>query len=95
VLWVISPVTYYCPVQTFLGAKRMECVELAGAFAKGKRSDSASKLEALHTLRDIRMPSPVNVTVLTTARTKLIITHKLGIRCQCCSFRESVPAAGG
>ena len=51
-LRVISPVTYNWAVQTFLGAKRMECVQLAGAFVKGRRSESASKLDALHTLRD-------------------------------------------
>ena len=33
-------------------AKRMECVELAPAFAPSIPFDSASKLDALHTLRD-------------------------------------------
>ena len=69
VLWVKGLVTYYCAVQTFLGAKRMECVQLAGAFAKGRRSESASKLDALHTLRDIPIPSPLKVIVFTTALT--------------------------
>src|SRR6266542_1060163 len=36
-------------------AKRMECVELAPAFLRGWWSDSASKLNALRTLRAIRL----------------------------------------
>jgi hypothetical protein len=43
------------------GAKRLECVELAPAFVGSRPSDSASKLDALHTLGDLpaartRMP---------------------------------------
>ena len=34
------------------GAKRLECVELARAFVRPSRPESASKLDALHTLRD-------------------------------------------
>src|SRR5205809_137965 len=35
-------------------AKRLECVELAPAFAGSTANESASKLDALQTLRDIR-----------------------------------------
>jgi hypothetical protein len=37
-------------------AKRLECVELAPAFALVCPFDSASKLDALHTLRDFDGP---------------------------------------
>ena len=37
-------------------AKRMECVELAPAFPLVGLFDSASKLDALHTLRDFYGP---------------------------------------
>ena len=67
VVRVISPVTYNWAVETFLGAKRMECVQLAGAFGAPLLNESASKLDALHTLRDMRLPNSMNVTVFTTA----------------------------
>ena len=67
--WVVSSVTCYQAVQTFPGAKRVECVQLAGAFGAPPPNESASKLDALHTLRDIRMPSPLNVTAFTPAHT--------------------------
>src|SRR5437667_6478447 len=38
-------------------AKRLECVELAPAFARGGWPESASKLAALQTLREVRQPS--------------------------------------
>src|SRR6266516_4885441 len=38
-------------------AKRMECVQLAGAFVRGWRFESGSKLHALHTLRDFHAGS--------------------------------------
>src|ERR1035437_7910874 len=43
--------TYCGRVWTFLGAKRLECVELAPAFGSPTLNDSASKLDALQTLR--------------------------------------------
>jgi len=38
-------------------AKRMECVELAPALGRGGWPESASKLAALHTLREAGQPS--------------------------------------
>ncbi len=35
----------------------MECVELAPALGRGGWPESASKLAALHTLREVRQPS--------------------------------------
>ena len=49
--------TRYGVVRMFLSAKRLECVELAPAFGSPALSQSASKLDALQTLRDIGMPS--------------------------------------
>jgi hypothetical protein len=37
-------------------AKRLECVELAPAFEPPQRYESASKLDALQTLRALRLP---------------------------------------
>ncbi len=38
-------------------AKRLECVELAPALGRGGWPESASKLDALHTLREVRQRS--------------------------------------
>jgi len=38
-------------------AKRVECVELAPALGRGGLPESASKLAALHTLREVRQRS--------------------------------------
>jgi hypothetical protein len=54
--WNVSSVTYCGRVWTFLGAKRLECVELAPAFGAPTLNDSASKLDALQTLRVTGMP---------------------------------------
>jgi len=62
--------TYYGAVRTFLGAKRLECVELAPAFGAPAFSQSASKLDALQTLRDTGMPSFPYVSVFMAAHTK-------------------------
>jgi hypothetical protein len=35
------------------GAKRMECVQLAGAVVAGSAFESGNKLQALHTLREL------------------------------------------
>jgi len=43
-------------VRTFMGAKRLECVELAPAFDVAMFSDSASELDALQTIRATAMP---------------------------------------
>src|ERR1017187_1514642 len=69
VLWVVSPVTYGAAVRTFLGAKRLECAELAPAFRAPTLNDSASKLDALQTLRATGMPVLSNVTIFTAANT--------------------------
>ena len=50
-------------------AKRLECVQLAGAFRRGGACDSGSKLRALQTLRaqrmvPIRHPAPGEMTVV-------------------------------
>src|ERR1035438_9522289 len=50
-LWVIGPATYCGAVRTSLVAKRLECAELAPAFRPPAINDSASKLDALQTLR--------------------------------------------
>jgi hypothetical protein len=52
----VSPVTYCSAVRTFPCAKRLECVELAPAFEPSLSYDSASKLDALQTLRVNAMP---------------------------------------
>ena len=70
VFWVVSPVTYGGAVRTFLGAKRLECAELAPAFRVPTLNDSASKLDALQTLRATGMPVLSNLTVFTTAHIK-------------------------
>jgi len=44
------------------GAKRMECVQLAPAFERPSKNDSASKLDALHTLRAVCLPLRVCIT---------------------------------
>ena len=69
VLWGISPVTYCGAVQTFPGAKRLECVELAPAFGAATFDDSASELDALQTLRVTEMPLVPYVSVFKAAHT--------------------------
>ena len=69
-LWIISPVTYFGAVWTFLGAERLECVELAPTFSRPTANDSASKLDALQALRVAGMPVLPCVTVFTAAHTK-------------------------
>ena len=61
--------TYGGAVRTFLGAKRLECAELAPAFRVPPLNDSASKLDALQTLRATGMPVLSNVTIFTAANT--------------------------
>jgi hypothetical protein len=39
-------------------AKRLECVQLAGAVVRHGRFESGSELHALQTLRAIRLPRP-------------------------------------
>jgi hypothetical protein len=58
-------------VRTFLGAKRLECVELAPALGAPTLSKSASKLDALQTLRVTRMPLFSYVSVFKAAHTQL------------------------
>ena len=67
VLWVISLVTYSSTVGTFVGAKRLECVELAPAVGAPTLNDSASKLDALQTLRVTAMPIFAYVSVFRAA----------------------------
>jgi len=69
VLWGVSPVTYCGTVRMFLGAKRLECVQLAGAVVRRGRSESGSKLHALQTLRDTGMPIFLYVSVFRAAHT--------------------------
>ena|ERR1019366_5564126 len=57
-------------VPAFLDAKRLECAELAPAFGRGTVAESASKLDALQTLRDLGMPSFLYVSVLMAAHTQ-------------------------
>ena len=54
--------TYCGAVRTFLGAKRLDCAELAPAFRAPPFSHSANKLDALHTLRATGKPFLPNVT---------------------------------
>jgi len=67
VLWIISSVTHQRTVPTFLDAKRLECAELAPAFGRAAVFESASKLDALQTLRDTGMPFFLYVSVLMAA----------------------------
>jgi hypothetical protein len=57
-------VTYCGAARTSLGAKRLECVELAPAFGTATLNDSASKLDALQTLRVAAMPTFLYVSVV-------------------------------
>jgi hypothetical protein len=52
------------------GAKRLECVELAPAFGAPTLNDSASKLDALQTLRVNAMPILHYVSVFTATHIK-------------------------
>jgi len=67
VLWNGSPVTYFGVVRTRRGAKRLECAELAPAFGAGWSNESASELDALHTLRVDAIPISLNVSVFRAA----------------------------
>ena len=51
----------------FLGAKRLECAELAPAFRAHPLNDSASKLDAVQTLCATEMPALPNGTVISAA----------------------------
>jgi hypothetical protein len=62
-------VTYCGSVWTFLVAKRLECVELAPAFGAPMLNDSASKLDALQTLRVTGMPIFLYVSAFRTVHT--------------------------
>ena len=62
--------TFCGAVRTFPGAKRLECVELAPAFESPLPYDSASKLDALQTLRVTAMPIFSYVSVFRAAHTK-------------------------
>ena len=57
-------------MRTFRGAKRLECAELAPAFGAASVNDSASKLDALQTLRVTAMPVFPYVSVFRAAHTK-------------------------
>src|ERR1035437_6979051 len=70
VRWTVSSVTYCVTVWTFLGAKRLECAELAPAFGSPTLNDSASKLDALQTLRVTGMPIFLYVSAFRAVRTK-------------------------
>jgi hypothetical protein len=61
--------TYCGKVRTFLSAKRLECVELAPAFGAPTPNDSASKLDALQTLRVTGMPIFLYVSAIRAAHT--------------------------
>ena len=57
-------------MQTFPGAKRLECVELAPAFGAATFDDSASELDALQTLRVTEMPLVPYASVFKAAHAK-------------------------
>jgi len=76
--------TYYGAVRTFLGAKRLECVELAPAFGAPTLNDSASKLDALQTLRVTAMRSFPYVSVFRAAHTEVWRAEGVGgVRSAC------------
>ena len=66
--------TYCGAVQTWLGAERLECVQLAGAFAECGRSQSGSKLHALQTLCVTGTPLLLYVSVFRAAH----VTERTG-----------------
>ena len=78
-LWDARPATYSRAVQTFLGAKRLECAELAPAFGAPRLNDSASKLDSLQPLRFTAMPAFPSNSVFTPAHTKAAGSRLNGI----------------
>jgi hypothetical protein len=52
----VCPLTARSQRATFTVAKRLECVQLAGAIVKRDRAESGSKLRALQTLRARERP---------------------------------------
>ena len=67
---LVISVTHCGVVQPFAGAKRLECVELAPAFWAAAFSNSASELDALHTLRDTALPVISYVSISGVTHTK-------------------------
>src|SRR5437667_12842651 len=62
-------------------AKRLKCVELARAFESPTTNESASKLDALHTLREVRL--------------RLCRPQAKGPRIRRCSGAVKIKGAGG
>jgi hypothetical protein len=73
---VVSSVTYPRPERACLVAKRLECAELAPAMEGSGAPEGGSKLRALQTLRDTRVPFLPYDSVFMPDHTKDALTQR-------------------